>query len=410
MFSARFSLIFVILIAILALRFFFYYQSVPTYVDGQQIKLQVVLQEEPIFLNQSQRFSVKNSLNQRFYIKSNLKDVYHYGDLLAIKGQLQVRKSVKGYTYYTLDYPQILVLQKQKNPLIEASLFIREKSSRLFYQVLPPVSADLLLGIVFGAKGDFPDSFYQKLQTTGVLHVIAASGMNVSFFTGAIMFSLGLFLKRHIAIILSIFAVIFYSFLVGFEASIIRASIMAIITFTASFFGRQAFGLLSLFMTGFFMLLWSPSFLFDVGFQLSFMATLGILLINPLFGRLDILGVLGEDIKTTISAQTATFPILLGTFGKVGILSLPVNILVLWTVPILMLLGSLGVLTGLIFEPLAKLILFLALPFLLFFEWIVRIFGEMGLIFSMQNFPWQFSVGYYMIVIALLRYRLIHYK
>lgn len=214
------------------------------------------------------------------------------------------------------------------------------------------------------------------------------------------MFSLNMFLKRRLSLILAVFAAIFYSFLVGFEASILRATIMAIIAFTASFFGRQNFAVLALIATGFVMLLWSPAFLFDVGFQLSFLATLGILLLKPLFGAIYKFPFVGEDLVTTVSAQLATTPILLGTFGSIGLWSLLVNILVLWTVPILMLLGSMAVILGLVFAPLGKLLLFLCLPFLLLFEKVVTFFGGFSWSLAVDVFPWQFSIGYYLILVA----------
>ena len=89
-------IIIVTTILLLCLRFTTYYQNVPSYVDGQGIHLQVVLQEEPQLSNQGQKFVVKTGENKRIYIQTNLSEHYHYGDTLAIEGQLQVQKSKKG--------------------------------------------------------------------------------------------------------------------------------------------------------------------------------------------------------------------------------------------------------------------------------------------------------------------------
>lgn len=398
----RLLLLIIIAIFLLSIRFIIYYQNIPTYHDGQHLTLQVTLQENPEISNRGQQFVVKTTGNQRISIRAGLAKFYQYGDTLAIDGQLQVKKFPNNHEFLLMNFPKIVLIEQVDNPFFEVSNFIRQQSMSLFEASLPPVSANLLLGIVFGAKGNFEDEFFEHLRSTGVLHVIAASGMNVSFFTGAVMFSLGSFLKRRIAIILSIFAVIFYSFVVGFEPSIIRASLMALIAFIASFLGRQNLAMFALFLTATGMLFWSPTFLFDVGFQLSFMATLGILLISPRLGWLEKLGTFGEDLKTTLSAQITTLPILLGTFGSVGVLGILVNVLILWTIPILMLLGTLGVITGLIFAPVGKLILFLSLPFLLFFENVVTFFGGFHFNFVMEEFPWELGVGYYLIVGALL--------
>ena len=399
----RVIIIFILVVLfLLFLRFFIFYQNFSQYQDGQSISLQVTLMQEPKVSNHGQRFTIKTSENQRIAIQSGLSPRYHYGDRLAIQGSLQVDKNEKGQPFFSLRYPKIGVLTQSQNPFFKASVWVREKSSRLFYETLSPVSASLLMGILFGAKEDFPPDFWEDLQTTGVLHVIAASGMNVTFFTGAVMFSLGTFLKRRIAILLSIFAVIFYAFLAGMDPPILRASIMGLIAFAASFLGKQSFAFLSLFIAGFVLLLWQPAYLFDVGFQLSCLATLAILLFNPGLKWLDKLGMLGEDIKTTISAQLGTLPILLGVFGKIGVWSILVNALVLWTIPLLMILGSLAVLGGLIFMPLGKIFLLFSLPFLLFFEYIVRTFASLGGELTMESFPWQLGVGYYLILSALI--------
>src|SRR6185312_6794584 len=116
----------------------------------------------------------------------------------------------------------------------------------------------------------------------GVLHVIAASGMNVTFVSAALLFSLGLFLNRRNALLFGSLGIIFYLFLVGLQPSILRASIMGLLAFGAGLLGRQHIGIFALFVSGYVLLLWQPNFLFDVGFQLSFMATCGIMFMKPL--------------------------------------------------------------------------------------------------------------------------------
>ncbi|HSA84100.1 MAG TPA: ComEC/Rec2 family competence protein [Patescibacteria group bacterium] len=399
----------ILCIIVLSVRFFSFFQHIPTYADGQEIHLQVILQETPELSNRGQRFIVKTPENQRISIQTDLNELYHFGDSLAIQGSLQVTKMESGYEFLSMYYPEIVVLEDRQNPLFEASGWVRERSLALISSVLPSISSSLLLGIIFGSNEHFPDDFMESMRSTGVLHVIAASGMNVAFFVGAVLFSLGRLFTRRTSLLLAIVVVILYSFLVGFQPSILRAAIMAMIAITASFFGRQNLALFALFVTGFVLLFWSPAFLWDVGFQLSFMATLGILLINSRLNFPLRQGFAGqgfaffaEDLKTTLSAQAGTLPILLGTFGSVGVLSVLVNVLILWTVPILMVLGVLGVVIGLIFAPIGKIIIFLTIPFLWFFETAVSFFGGFGLNFVVDEFPWQLTVGYYFVLSSFL--------
>jgi competence protein ComEC len=210
---------------------------------------------------------------------------------------------------------------------------------------------------------------------------------------------------------MSISAVIFYTFIVGFQSSILRASIMAIIACTASIFGKQNFGLFSLVLTAVFMLFWQPSLLFDVSFQLSFLSTIGILLVKPVLdiwveklGNLGKSGVVKGDITTTLAAQLGTLPVMLGTFGNYGVLSILVNALVLWTVPVLMICGSLAVLFGFVFEPLSYVFLWISYPFLLFFQVVVSYFGRSSLLITLQNIPGIIWIGYYCLLFGFVSF------
>lgn len=401
--QSKLAFISCILFIVLSLRFFFFFTNLPVYNDGDNVKYSTGLQEEPRLTGRGQQFSIKDPAYNTIFIRTNAKQIYHYGEVLRIEGRLHKSK-YQGRDELSLSYPYISVERERDNIFTGLAETIRERSKSIFESTLPPVSASLLLGIVFGTKQQFPNDFLKHLRIVGVLHVIAASGMNISFVAGAIMFSLGALFKRQISISVTIFAVIFYSVLVGFEPSILRAAIMAIIGFTASLFGRQKFAIFSLFLTALFMLFWQPGFIFDLGFQLSFISTIGILTIKPLLesgmGRIPKL--LGEDFTTTTSAQIATVPVMLSVFGNYGILSIFVNALVLWTIPLLMVLGSLAVISSFVFAPLAKIFLFFSYPFLLLFERLVDFFGKSGWVVRTDNFPITLSVGYYLLLISIV--------
>jgi competence protein ComEC len=307
-------------------------------------------------------------------------------------------------------FPKIEIL-KDKSLLgesLRAMNNLRQKLISLFSKTLPTPSSNLLMGIIFGIKEQMPKDFTDNLRTSGVFHVIAASGMNVTLIGGFIATGLAFFLKRQIAITLSILAIIFYAVLAGLEASIIRASIMGIIVFSAQIMGRQTLAVNGLFLAGFAMLFINPSLISDIGFQLSFAATLGILYIKPIFDKNKKIkliaqkSVIGTDVLTTIAAQLATLPILLANFGTYSIYSILVNGLVLWTVPILMAIGGIGALIGLIFAPLGQLIIYFCYPLLIYFEAIVNFFGKIGGVILIQTLSWQFIAGYYSSLLSIL--------
>jgi competence protein ComEC len=398
------SIIF-LLIVVLALRFVQFFHSHPPYHDGQQVNLIITLQQEPDFSYKGQKFSIKTPTNQLISVSANTYPRYHYGQVVTIRGKLKSYTFPDGKTIFTLYHPKIALQQDADNPIAAAANTVRLQTRTLYRLTLPPISASLLMGMVFGANEKFPDSFRQALQTTGVLHVIAASGMNVTFVSAALLYTLGLFFNRKNALVIGGLGIVFYIFLVGFQPSILRASIMGLLAFGAGLLGRQNIAIFGLFVSGYLLLLWQPNFLFDVGFQLSFMATLGIVFLKPLLdeplGKLGKVGELGgETVTTTLAAQLGTLPILLSVFGQFGLLSVLVNALILWTVPFVMVFGSLAAIFGLLFSPLGQLLLYPAYPFLFFFELVVSFFGKSNLVIHSNSLPLSIWIGYYFLLAA----------
>jgi len=400
-----------ILLLFLGVRVFLYYQNQPQFADGQLISFKTELHSEPKISNR-QTLSA-NLGNRRILIITSSWPQYHYQDSLKISGKLESRVLKNGTKIFVLFFPKI---EKQdSNNFLEAIVKIRQKFIAIFNKTLPSNYSALLLGITFGIKEKMTDDFFNELRITGVLHVIAASGMNVTLFGGFISAIFSFFLKRQLALFFSIFGIFIYVVLAGFEASIIRAAIMGILAFSAQILGRQRLSAYGLILAGYFMILLNPDIIFDIGFQLSFVATAGLLYIRPIFYSSEfikrILGnsLVGEDIATTISAQVATLPILLANFGIYSIWSIVVNALVLWTVPILMIIGGIGGVLGLFFDLAGKSVIFLSFPFILYFEKIIDVFSNFGGILKIENLSWQLVSGYYLLL-GVAVYKLKNFK
>jgi len=393
----------IILLAVLLLRFQQFYNSHPSYHDGQHITITTTLQSEPTIGSGGQKFTIRTPASQLISVTADISPHYHYGQVLEIDGQLQTTTFSDGSTLLKLSHPNIIVKKQADNVISAFANKIRLHTEALYNDALPQISANLLMGIVFGAKEQFPSNFWNDLQSVGVLHVIAASGMNVTFVSAALLATLGLFLRRRTALVIGSFGIIFYVFLVGFQASILRASIMGLLAFGASLLGRQNLAVFAVFVSGYLLLLYQPSFLFDVGFQLSFLATVGIMYLKPLLDepvkRLGKVGELGgETFTTTLAAQLGTLPILLGVFGQIGLLAVLVNMLVLWMIPILMIFGSVAAIIGLVFPFLGKLFLYPVLPFLVYFQSVVSYFGQSGWVLHVNNLPPAIWIGYYLLL------------
>jgi len=409
-----------ILLMVLVFRFYFFNQDQAQYTDGQSVKFEATILSQPQVIGSRQVFTA-NHKNQKIKIITSLLPEINYGDYTYISGPIRILPQAGGLQPRALEersygaskisnknngvlmyFPDIEIKNNSSN-IFQSGLksinLIRQKIILLFSKTLPLPSSSLLLGIIFGIKEQMPKNFTNNLRTSGVFHVIAASGMNVTLVGGFISALFAFFLKRQIAIGMSILGIVFYAVLAGLEPSIIRASIMGVLVFSAQILGRQSLAINGLSLAGFAMLFIDPTLISDVGFQLSFAATLGILYVKPLFGGKD--GVLSE-VLTTVAAQIATLPILLANFGTYSLYSILANGLVLWTVPILMMVGGVGAILSLILMPLGQMLIYLCYPLLLYFENVVNFFGKIGGVISVKVFPWEFVAGYYCLLVSVL--------
>lgn len=379
---------------LLGVRFLFFYKDQKPLKNQQEVSFETTLLSEPRITARNQIFSA--ILNrQRITVFSPTTPEIHYGDTIKLSGFLK-EKVVNGKTNFTLNIKNI-ESAKRGNMILSLSSFLRQKIINFYTKNLNSDEAGLLLGIVFGVKEYIPQNFLKDLKLAGVMHVIAASGMNVTMVGGFLSSIFLLFLRRQVALCLSILGIILYATLAELEPSIIRASIMGFLVFVAAIFGRQMWASYSLMLTGFTMLFWDPSLLYDIGFQLSFMATIGLLYLKPIFKN-PIL----DSFQTTIFAQIATLPILIANFGTYSLWSVVVNGLVLWTVPLLMVVGGVSAVISLVIEPFARLTLYLSLPLLIFFGAVVKFFSGLGGVVKIESLSWEAILGYYFILASII--------
>jgi competence protein ComEC len=404
--------LFLLLILILRFVFVFFFSEKMIIPEGEYISYVVKINQEPKTSGEYQFFQTEVGGREIGVLASSFPQ-YHYGDRVRISGKVSYEKenSNQNFQLLNLTNEKRLVMFTPKIEKLETEgdvftfiMFIRQRLISSFSQVLSPSGSALLLGITFGIKDSMPKEFLNEIRITGLMHVIAASGMNVTMLAGFLTTVTVLFFKRRTSLVISIIGILFYASLAGFQASIVRASIMAIIVFSAQILGRQAIAGYTLFLTAFVMLFLDPNEISDIGFQLSFLSTLGILYIQPLFSRFESFqkSVVGESVITTLCAQISTLPIMLLYFGNYSIWSIVVNAAVLWTIPPLMLLGAIAGLFTFIFTPLVRVFLFLCLPFLVYFEKVAGFFSTFP--GSIQNviFPLPFVLGYYLILMALI--------
>lgn len=248
-------------------------------------------------------------------------------------------------------------------------------------RLLPEPHAGLLSGLLFGTKAALSPDFYNALVQSGTIHIIALSGMNISILGRIITSSLTWVIGKRRASFITICAIIWFVWFVGPSATIVRAAIMGGISILALVFGRQYWGLLSWILAVAIMLLFNFSWFFDVSFQLSTMATLGIILFGNSEKKIGenpssrIKSLVAEDLRLTFAAMVFTIPIVLFHFRRISLVAPIANLLISWSIPWLTGLGWITVLVGWVWFPISYTIAWIDW---LFLEYLVRIVHLMG--------------------------------
>lgn len=329
----------------------------PAYKNGDQIRIKTTVYSDPIKGDTYQSFS---AAGLKVYLP--LFPEITYGDKVILEGTVNGKK---------LDGAKIISVD-------EGSFLsgLRDRLISFYTSVLPQPVAGLISGITLGSRGTLTTQFWQSVKNTGVAHVVVASGTNVTFVVSFVFGLTTFFLPRKKAIPLIIVSIILYLFVSGLEAPLIRAAVMAVAAFWAQGTGRVTNTWRNLLLAAGVMLVIVPSWISDLGFILSFVSTASIMLFERKIARFVkfLPKIASEGISTSLAAQIGVAPILFVTFGQFNLLSPVINALVLWTVPYIMVLASLGGIIGLIFPLLGKVFLYLSYPLGWWFTWVVSFF------------------------------------
>lgn len=343
---------------------------------------------------------------------------YYYGDKLKIRGLLKTPKVFEDFNYQeylkkdnilaVIYRPQIeLVSRNQRSSLYSKILFLKNKLRKPLYQILSSPQSSILGAILLGDKQRISSQWKEKLNIAGVRHITAVSGMHIVVLS-AILISLfiGLGLCRRRALLVTLIALWFYILIIGFQPSAIRAGIMASFLLLSERIGRLSTSSRTMIFTGALMLLIKPFLLrYDVGFQLSFLAVMGIIYLGPIFKNWlrfipeeKFIG-LRSILAMTFSAQIFALPILIYNFGYFSLVSPFTNVLIIPILPYIMITGFLFVIFSFTCPPLAW-VFSLPVYFLLsYLTLIVSFFSKIswaGLTFQIS---WFYLLIFYFILI-----------
>ncbi len=257
---------------------------------------------------------------------------------------------------------------------------------------LSPPQSGILSAILLGNKQELSKKFKEKLNIAGIRHITAISGMHIVILS-SILLGLGIMLGlyRGQAFYFAVSFMWLFILMVGFQPSAIRAGIMGTVFLLAEKLGRQKTADRTLFLTAGVMLAINPSLLrYSVGFQLSFLATLGIIYLMPTFqnwiSKIKPIKALKFDglLAMSFSAQVFVLPLLIYHFGQFSIISPLTNLLVVPLLPLLMGAGFLFIILGSIWWPLGFIFLFPTWLMLTYITKLTNFFASLS--FSALNF------------------------
>jgi len=229
-------------------------------------------------------------------VKIPLYPPYKYGDKVEITSFLIQPEPIEDFRYdnylakeniYSLGYgAQIKLLEEnQANPVLKIIYKIRQNISERINQLWPEPTASFVNSILLGYKRAMSEDLKEEFRRAGVAHIIVISGLHITLITLLLSKILyGLKIKRTQQLPLILIFLIFFIFLSGFSASTLRASLMGLIVLLSQNISRQIQKHLILLYAAIIILLINPLLLFyDLGFQLSFLATIGLIYLSPLF-------------------------------------------------------------------------------------------------------------------------------
>lgn len=357
----------------------------------KQYKNQYILKVEEINGNRKNQ-----NTNLQLNVKKE-KETLNYGDEIIVKGNFeeastarneggfdykQYLKSKNIYGIITVDKKDIEIIKKNNIGVIDLlANKVRNSMKRKIEQNLPNETNELLSGMLIGEKSNLQKEIQEDFRDSSLSHVLAISGMHVSYVMIGITFVINkIKFSKKMSKIVTILILLFFIILTGKTASVTRACFMSSYIILASLFHKKAHVLGSISISLLIILIINPYFILDIGLQLSYGGTIGIVLIYPILkkykkkkedktGRIKkvlykIKDKIIDTILITISANLVIFPIVLFHYNIMSFTFIISNLLISPIIGIIIILGFLSVFASYIVSPISKIMFFFLQIFL----------------------------------------------
>lgn len=360
-------------------------------------------------------------------VRVPVNETYEYGERVRVRGKLKTPPENEDFSYRDYlardgihSYMTLVEVTRLpwrvENPIITAVYKLKLALLNNTYRLYLDPEASLLAGILFGVDNGLTRELQNAFKNTGTAHIIAISGFNIAIIAG-IFFSIfkNIFGER-LGAAFAIIGIFFYAFLVGADSAVMRAAFMGSISLLARQLGRRNMGLNALMAVAFIMALINPLVLWDVGFQLSFLATLGLILYAEPFSNFTsnliskfskndmstLTRILNDYVILTFAAQLTTIPIMAYYFKRISLISFVANPVILPVQPAVMVVSGLAVFVSLIIYPLGQLIAWIGWPFAAYTIHAVEFFDRVphGSIYLGDSSIWLVS-SFYIVLLSV---------
>ncbi|MBI2634640.1 ComEC/Rec2 family competence protein [Candidatus Peregrinibacteria bacterium] len=374
-------------------------------VDVRVDKVKYIIETEEIFFEGKWRETFG-----RVLINGSRYPVYEYGDCFVITGNLEKPGKIDDFDYgkyleryhiYAIvNFADMAKYSNGDNVFWNNLYRLKQWSLNRLGKIYGEPEASFMAGILLGSRKGIPQDLLENFNRVGLTHIIAVSGYNITLVVAFVGCLFGFLRKKMRAVFAAVFVVVFVLF-VGASAAVVRAGVMGMIGLAALYFGRLYYAKIALFAAAVLMILWNPLvFLYDVGFQLSFLATAGLIWASPILEKYfmwlpEKFGI-RNALALTLSAQIFALPIMVWNFGYLSLISPLANVFVLPFIPISMVFGFISLFFGKIVGLFGYFVLKIVIM-------IVNFFAGFG--FAVVETKWHgkwWAIPYYLLVLLWL--------
>lgn len=395
--------------------------------NNQKVKINGIISEEPdirtdktnliIDVYKTQVFNNQQIIKNNYRLLAQIKNYfgYYYGDEIEIEGKLEIPPEFENFSYrdYLSRYNVYLIIKETKirkidsgkgNKVIHYLIKIKQAFIKRIDQTISEPQASLLAGILYGTKRMIPQEIIEKFNQTGLTHIVVISGYNITIIASLLLLVFN-FLPKKLSFIFTFLGIILFTFFVGATPLVVRAAIMGSIGLLALKVKRKNNVFSSLVLAALIMVLINPKILiFDIGFQLSFLSTFGLIFLAPKIEKIFnfLPSLLNETLSLTLAAQFFAGPIILYNFRQISLIAPLANLLVLPIVPYLMIIGFSGSLISFLSINLGTIINWISWFLLTYIIKISNFLSQLPGAFLQFKINLWFLLIYYFILLGIL--------